>query len=168
MWKGIRAEIVSSFHLASLTCPLLGRTITFLPGRAQRRRAHQLGRKMWVGKEVTHQAWSHLIAICHGHSSFRGECGADVNAFEKHSFHHGPGRLCQLLFAMASAAKLARSQKSAFNLYINSHGVLTRHKCIQMLSLLVLTGGGEGTTGKGLAAPTVTALIRFSAVISCF
>lgn len=37
-----------------------------------------------------------------------------------------------------------------------------------MLSLFVLMGRGEGTAAKGLADPTVTALIRFSAVISCF
>jgi len=95
-------------------------------------------------------------------------CGVDVNTFEKHSFHPSLGCLCRLFQNWQSQTKLASSQKAAFNLSINLHGVLTRHEYIQMLSLLVLTGGGEGTTVKGLAALTVIALIRFSAVISCF
>lgn len=65
--------------------------------------------------------------------------------------------------ALAIANKTC--QKSACNLSINLHKFLTRREHVQMLSLLILMGGGEGKTEKGLAAPK---LIWFSAVISCF
>lgn len=113
--KGIEIQIVSSYHLSpwpvpSWDVPLLSASL----GRVKL--SPPAGQKNAGGeKEVTHQGWSCSIATCHGHSQVHRErrkpwfCGVDVNAFEKHSFHHSPGCLCQLWQHWRSQMKLVRN-----------------------------------------------------------
>lgn len=72
VWKGIKANIVTSYHLTPWPVPSWDAPSPSAP-QGTVKPSPPAGQKNAGGEEVTHEAWSRSIAIRHGHSLFHGE-----------------------------------------------------------------------------------------------